>query len=53
MLRYYQDFPAARLAALDAASAGPPAGAVIDVNWADLPASALRRTCVLNVRTAM
>jgi hypothetical protein len=46
MLRYYQDYPAAKLAALDAASAGPPQGTIINVNWANLPASALRRMCV-------
>jgi hypothetical protein len=46
MLRYYQDFTAARLAALDAAGAAPPAGTRVAPDWRDLAACALRRTCV-------
>ena len=45
MLRYYQDFPAASLAALDAAGKAPPAGTVVAVNWRDPAASAVRRKC--------
>lgn len=45
MLRYYQDFPVARLAALEASGSVPPAGAPITVDWTDPAASALRRTC--------
>lgn len=44
ILRYYQDFPAARLEALDAAGLAPPAGSVLQVDWANPAASALRRT---------
>ena len=46
ILRYYQDFPAARLEALDAAGLAPPAGTVLQVDWANPAASALRRTYV-------
>ena len=44
ILRYYQDFPAARLEALDATGLAPPAGTVLKVDWANPAASALRRT---------
>ena len=46
MLRYYQDFDAASLAALEATGRAPPPGAVVKVDLDNLAASAMRTPCV-------